>query len=770
MQADLAAQQQAFNLEKLILEYQLMRSNDSASMVFAQQLAAYVEQLKDAQEAENLEALRQAGLIVSYTLIVENQGGVAIDSASVTVGGNNPVASLNLSTSGGQLVIEDLPVGASPFSITATGYVGVSFIVDFGQVSGGTDAAADEFVVVGERIYPIGRNEASRITLVSVGNGTTATVSGTATIETNVTNLTPEIPQNVTIVAYVDGTSNPYAGHASASGPTIYDFRFIGEGIGSATVDNTTGAWSMVLPAKENGITYSFTIPEITADQTIAIDERDEVAIAPEYAVVPARFGPQSSSTAQTVSSVPGARAVFTAPPAQGSGFTFTFTQVQSGLSTGQNDFLGDEEQLIGNTLYRLTARGSGLSSSPTGTAAGGIATGGSNATFTTAIAGRVTGLSIAAAGTGYAVNDNLTVVVFPRDANGNNTTTDINNDGNNDNNPVNNDGSSLSFTVTVSSVGGGGAITGITLPTTGIGFGADAYFGFGVTQHVVTSVTGGTGVNANFAVSSVNARVSDVQVATGGSLYTSAPTSITFTGGNALGGTPTLPSLTAVVTGFLYNITPSGGTGYSVLPTMSYNYSPSPTATSGDAAVTNVTTFTIIDGANTTTGQAILPEFTLASGVPVLRNSGLLTYRTPLSFSTPVAVITPVPSTLPVATVNISSAAATFGQVTGLSVVNQGRGFASPFTVTIEPSIATAPGSGASIPLTGFGALTANLETQWGGTIGTVVPGSGYLPNLNRSGTVNYSGLSTLTVVSGRTYPGNLIQYGTGTRLQNVD
>ncbi len=767
MQAELAESQRAFDLEKLILEYNLIRENDSAAMVFSQQLNDYYEELKDAKDEENLEALRQAGLLASYTITIEDQRGMPIEGATVSVGGSNTAGRFDVASDAtGEAIVADIVIGASPVQVTAPGFVGVSYFLDLGNMpSNGTD-----YLYIGDKIFPLGRHETSRITLLSADGaaGTFGTVTGTVTVELDVTNLTPELTTDLVIVAYVDGSS--IGGNFYSTSVSMSDFRFIGEGIGSAAVDNTTGTFSMLLPGTEAGITYNFVVPTFTANQTIAIDERNEVAIAPEYAVVPTTFGPGAGSY-DAVSAVSGARAVFTAPPTQGTGFTLAFTQVQAGLSTGSNDFLNDEEQLIGNTLYRLTSRGSGLSSSPTATASGGIGTGGTNATFSTAIAGRITGLNIAAAGTGYAVGDEITVVVFPRDVNGDDTTTDINDDGTNNNNPLNNDGSSLSFDVEVAAVNGTGGITSITLPTTGVGFASDAFFGFGVTQHVVTSVTTSTGVgiNANFSVSSVNARVTEVNVATGGSLYTSAPVSIPFTGGNALGGTPTLPALTAVATGFAYNVTPSGGTGYSVLPTMSYNYTPNPIAASGNAAVTNTSLVNIIDGASTDTDEEILPEFTLAAGVPVLRNSGLLIYRTPVSFSTPVAVITPDPSTLPVATVSISSSAGTFGQVTGLSVTNVGSGFASPFAVTIEPSIATAPGSGASIALTGFNALTDNLEAVWTGNTGTVVPGSGYLPNLNRAATTSFSGNSGLLVVSGMTYQRDIV-YGTGNRLQNVD
>ncbi len=764
-QAELAAAKQSFDLEKLILEYQLIRGNDSASMVFNQQLEAYLAELQDAQETENIEALRQAGLIVSYTLTVENQGGVPIDSVAVSVGGNNPVARRDLSTSGGELVINDLPVGVSPIRMTATGYIGVAFTVDFGDMNNG-----GEFQVVGDRIYPLGRNEADRITMISSAGSTMGTVSGTATIETDVTNLTPEIPQNVTVTAYLDGAvADPFIGAATSnSGSVISDFRFIGEGIGSAVVDNTTGAWSMMLPATEGGISYTLQIPMVMADQTIVIDERDGVDIAPELATVPTMFGPSGTAgTYDAVSSVPGAKAVFTAAPAQGTGFGLTFTLFTRALSTGTSTSLETEQFTIGNDVYRLTSRGSGLSTSPTGTAANGIATGGTNATFTTAIAGRVTGLAIATAGTGYVVNDVLTVTVFPRDVNGNNTATDIDNDGNPFGAADPNDIANLQFTVTVASVDGAGAITGITLPTTGLGFGADAYFGNSVTQYVVTAVTGGSGATADFSVSSVSARVSAVTVATGGTLYNnSALPTITFTGGNGLGGTPTLPTLSLIGMAYEYAITPSGGTGYAVLPAMSYTQ-----VTTFGGAVTTTGNVDIYDGTSVDADEPLISEFTLAGGVPVLENGTLLTYRTlNFTFAAPTAIITPDPVTLPVASLTITAD----GEITGLSASNVGSGFGSEFGVTIEPCPPTGPGSGAAISLANNFSKGTNMESVWSGGSSVVTRGSGYLVNANQIpglafGIIAYSGPSSVNVVSGGTYKFQII-YGTGNRTQDVD
>jgi hypothetical protein len=230
----------------------------------------------------------------------------------------------------------------------------------------------------------------------------------------------------------------------------------------------------------------------------------------------------------------------------------------------------------------------------------------------------------------------------------------------------------------------------------------------------------------------------------------------------------------------FDYTIAASGGTGYAVLPDMQITR----TTTFGGGLATNGNINTI-DGGTTATGVSILSFFNLVGGVPTIENTQLA-YRTGRTFTAPVAVITSVPVITPVATVNVSSAAATLGQVSGLSLVTpstipgvntiNGRGYAGPFSVTIEPSIATAPGTGAAVTLSGFAAPNANLEVQWNGTSAVAAPGSGYLPNLNRvpnlaGGVISFSptGAITQQVVSGGAYKLD-IRYGTGNRTQNVD
>lgn len=114
-------------------------------------------------------------------------------------------------------------------------------------------------------------------------------------------------------------------------------------------------------------------------------------------------------------------------------------------------------------------------------------------------------------------------------------------------------------------------------------------------------------------------------------------------------------------------------------------------------------------------------------------------------------------------------------GEVSGLSVPNTGVngplnyyesygiGYSKPFGVTIEPTIAGLPGTGAMINLDGRGYFATPTYYQWNSTNNIVVNGgSGYLQNVNQTGKVNFSGNGTMNVSAGGTYV-NDVMYGTG-------
>lgn len=759
MQAELAESQRAFDLEKLILEYSLIRENDSASMVFSQQLTAYVKELEAAQETENIEALRQAGLLASYTLTVEDQRGLPIEGATVSVGGNNAAGRIDATSDAtGQAIVQDIVVGASPVQVTASGFVGVSYILDLGSINYGVD-----YFTMGDKIYPLGRHETIRVTLLSSdgASGTFSTVTGTATIETDLTNTTREIPQNATVVAYIDGASAGGAFYASSV--STYDFRFIGEGVGSASINNTTGAWSMQLPANEAGINYTFSYSEITADQTLAIQSRNGVAVSPEYAVVPTRFGPSANASYDGIPSVAGASVVFDAPPAQGTGFNLTFTQVARPLFTSTGDVTFDgaiEGSPDGsNTIFRLNNRGAGYSTSPNITVDGGNGTG-TDASIVASINGRITGISVPTGGANYAVGDQLTIRVEPRNAGGSNVMPDSDpfTFGTQD---------YFDFTVTVNSIGLAGALPAtLDLPSGSVlGVTTNAKFGFGVASYNVSVVANtGIGAGATLAVSGATASVDEIRFSNGGSGYT-GPATITVSGGNGLGGSPTQASMSMGSMAFEYSIAPNNtsASGYRVLPGLRYEY----TTNGGTVSKTdNITAYesdnSTINGSPTLSGA-----MELSSGTIVFRNTGLV-HRTLFTRTAPVAEVVAVPAITATATVGINS---TTGAVNGVFVSDAGRGYSAQFGATIVPTIAGAPGSGASVTIPNgsfnFDAASGEVTYNFGGV--NFAGGSGYLPNLNRATFVSFTAPSSLSAVSGRTYVVEVF-YGTGARTLVVD
>jgi hypothetical protein len=117
------------------------------------------------------------------------------------------------------------------------------------------------------------------------------------------------------------------------------------------------------------------------------------------------------------------------------------------------------------------------------------------------------------------------------------------------------------------------------------------------------------------------------------------------------------------------------------------------------------------------------------------------------------------------------------YGQIF-IGVLERGAGYNAPFDVTIAPTIAGAPGSGAAFKLTDF-TRSPSSEYKWGGNYATISKGSGYLPNLNRvneyligsptsTDEQNFSAQSGVLVKSGATIINDVV-YGTGDRKEKV-
>ena len=143
------------------------------------------------------------------------------------------------------------------------------------------------------------------------------------------------------------------------------------------------------------------------------------------------------------------------------------------------------------------------------------------------ATTGTIYTVSITAGGTGYSVNDVLTV--------------------------AGGTGNSATLTVTTES---GGVITGVSISNAGTGY----------TDNDNLTVTGGTGNDdATFQVTAIAAAVASYTVTNGGGTYVSAPT-VTVTGGGGSNATATAVITNGVVTAV--NVV-AGGSGYTSAPTV---------------------------------------------------------------------------------------------------------------------------------------------------------------------------------------------------------
>ncbi|WOK05781.1 carboxypeptidase-like regulatory domain-containing protein [Imperialibacter roseus] len=734
-QAELAATKHGYDLEKLILQYELSRANDSLMRVFQTQLT-------DAINDENAEALRQAGLLSSYTLTVENQGGTPIEGATISLAGSNAAAGRvdAVTDATGQAIFTDVVIGDNPVQISAPGFVGVSYILQLGSINNGTD-----YLLINSKVYPLGRSETSRITLLSAdgASGTFATINGTATIETDVTNETSEVPQDVTIIAYLNGTAFSGGGvggfyNGSAS---LGDFRFIGEGVGSAVVDNATGAWSMLLPATESGISYTLQAPTLTANQAIVIDTRNGKSITPELASVPTRFGANvNESPAVAIS---GARAVFPAPTGAGNGANLTFAPFARDINFTLDIDGNTGTDNVNNIEFDIRSEGGTFQTSPT--AAITTATAPTTAAvLTTSLLGDLD-LTVSG-GVGYTIGEDydITINVLA--------------------------GATVLGTVTVTETAvDDGAGNGVLPAITEAGNflldddDDDVNF-FGITGYSVTVTEVAPAVAPTTAATitvTCDCVVDQVQTSTTGVGYTTAISGITFSGG---GGTA-FPIVAVLGTGFQYSVA-IDNTGitvpYTIFPEFGwYLSSISDPLDDFDSDVS----FT--EAGSGLTGEDFNDLVGIDGSGNIVLTRTVTNLRTDISYRAPVVEVVEPTAMIAFADVEIDDN----GHVIDLFNVDEGSGYNVIFGVTITPTLATSPGTGAAVLLSNFSILSTG-EVEWNGDYTITDEGSGYLQELNpgfNDGVINFSTTTTINAVSGSVFDVKLI-YGTGERLEDVN
>jgi hypothetical protein len=713
---------------------------------------------KTVQDSLNATALNKAGQLLSYTLqILEDKlpvAGVAVVMTNPPAG--TATATLTATTdASGFVQFKNVQIGANTFIISKTGYYSATFIVDFGTVQQGVN-----YTIINNAVVPIKKTASSQVPIfASATGGATATIKGNVTIETDLTNTTPEIPQGLVLKANLSGVSGaPVGGNGGATGSgqaTVTTYFFNTNAIGTATVDNATGAYTMVVPAGADGRTLTMIYPVISANQKVGFNRLNGVVTNSQISsTVPAIYGPSSLvGFYDNVPSVSGVTATYSpAPPAPGSGLKATYTVVPRALGTGSIS-AGSNIVNRGQIFYQLTNRGSGYNSFPGVTFSGGGAS--TQATATVQLSGIATGITFTNAGSGY--TGTVTLTLQATDGTSSFTVT--------------------SFTQPVGAVATGLSSANVTLPTTGAGFTASNPFLTGFLSSsfsfkwVVSGGGAGTGATAT---STVSCAVEAVNIATGGTGYTSAPTIAIAAPGS---GTTATLALLDFGTQWTIALDNSANTSpYKVLPNnveLTFNNIQSGNFTDSD----------ITDQFGNSYGS-IYNNLAISGGNVVFYDP-TRTYRTAdFSQAQPTFIVTPSISIPAIARVDVDSnlGGALFGQVTNLSLTQPGEGYDVPPTVAIA-AVTGATGSGAKADITqsiSYDSFTKTYFVNSGGVITN--PGTGYQPFLNMYGAygaygvglgsttaVQFSASTSVTVKTGDVAIVDVF-YGTGLKKQKIN
>lgn len=687
--------------EKDLLELQLQLGSKEDSLNAARQLAA----------------LNAAGEMVSYQVKVVDTDGTPVPDLEVSLGAAATDGTLDKQTlttdAEGQVYFSRVAVGGNNLTITGTGIMDANLTLDFGPLQQGVNYEIINGNVVAKPVV-----ENSVITVIGTGTAT-ATVQGVATIETDLTNSTPEVPQNVTVVADFDDN---LVVNSSISINYFFATNNSALSLGSAAVDNATGAYSMTVPA---GVNFDITIPNIQTNQRIAINGYDGQDLPrPEYRDILTNFGPNYS--ADFIPTVPGAFAVFDTPPSAGAGFTFgSFARegraIQTFTLSANSTTITEPYEPSTDIITQVTNRGAGYFNSPTVTITdAGSGTGAYAEAF---IELAISGLSLNTAGSGYAANTTYSFNLVYDEITQNGTNTDQVWDTNILD--IDTDGSGV-FTASA-----------ISTALTNAMNNADQYFDATNMEQISDNISNLRLVNSSATtdaiidVSAATGRIYYIRVFDGGNDYTMP--SFAFSGGG--GTTQAVMNILEFGTKWTFDVDNSNVTSpYTFPPTNVYfEYN---NITTGSAGVSSSSNGENIE----TNSSANLLSLLTADGSGNLQFvDPTASYRTTFNASTAPMVRVEETDVIAAARYIRPYEINTDGQVTGMSTSgwatsftsSNGSGYDGQFNVTIEPSATGAPGSGASISLTG-GTNQSNGEYQWGGSYLVQNGGLGYLIDLN--------------------------------------
>ncbi|HEY0741222.1 MAG TPA: hypothetical protein VGD40_07160 [Chryseosolibacter sp.] len=502
---------------------------------------------------------------------------------------------------------------------------------------------------------------------------TTATISGRATIETNLTNRTVELaPDGTRVSATIDARHTSSAGFAgkfltSSIADKIWkstcgcQFIYLGNilqaSYSTGAVGTVTGGnYSITVPAAVDGLPLTLQYSDIGADQTLFQLDGDDQNVITKRVV----FEANASATAATVPS--------------GSTVTVDFESVVTDAAA--TAIISENT----GTIERINVTNGGLNYNgvPLVEITGGGGTG-ATATATVGANGRVTGITLTNPGTGYTSVPSVNII----------------------------SGSGATASTVLA---GTGTVIALNLITTGAGY---------TSAPTVDITGGGATTNATATATIANGRVTGLTLTSGGVGYDGSPITVTLNGG----GFTTQATATAVFSGRGIGVVTltSGGTDYTYAPLVTFSAPDLPTGTRPTATATFDPDTREVTGINVSTngsGYLVAPTITLTAGSAATAEV-FITGGSVISFDiTNEGVDYAYPPTIVIGySDNGQGSGATAtpvmanGRLVGINVTNPGSGYIT------APSVDIVVGSGAVAHpvVNASGAITSYIVTKGG-------------------------------------------------------
>jgi hypothetical protein len=690
-----------------------------------------------------------------------------VAGATVTVNQYGVIAKATTDATG-TAVFANLLRGGLSVSITQTGFTSLSYITALKNSNWTTNNGTQHSM-------------GNIIPLFETTGANMATITGQATVETDLTNNTPEtIPDasKTNITATIDATNSSFLAQylntgysvSTHGGTTDYVGTILTAAYGTGGFSGvvTGGIYTIGVPASVDGLPLIVSYSDFVGTQTLFIQTLNTNA-QPNVAfnqVVTNRqlFGPELTPTYVPVAC----------------GVTVNFSAGGGGAATAVMNYTGLLSQI------NLNAGGSGYNGTPLVTITGG---GGAGATATATVTGGVvTAFTLTSPGSGYTSAPSVNVL----SGTGATATSTLNN---------------INQSVFSVDVTNNGSANYATAPT--------------VTFSAPTGITTGTTATGTAVIS--NGVVVSITINNQGSGYSSAPT-VTYSGGTAVAGAvivapnpPNSVTMGAPILSLNLYGSPLGGSAYNYAPVVTLTAPDLAAGTQATAtAIVNpltqtVTGFTITNAGSgyqnppavtiqtytsAATGSASLQGGSVLSAV--ITNTGSQYVGAPtITFVATSAggqgatgtvtiangIVTGITitnggtgyNTAPTIHFNDPTGATAFanvsatGTITSVTIGNGGKYYTAPPVVTITPTGAAAGSGAAGTATVNAAGQVTGVTLSSGGTgyqIGNIPSAKQYFAATNGLYDCNTNGLNTkvtsIITVVGKTFA-NDVYYGTG-------